>query len=79
MSFAAVFPPVTPAWSIIPFVGLLLSIAILPLLLPQGWHEKQFWSHGAPAARYTTWVRDPQAESFWMLLTCFGCTQVSLP
>ncbi|RLA88110.1 MAG: sodium:proton antiporter, partial [Deltaproteobacteria bacterium] len=28
-----------PLWSIIPFIGILLSIALFPLLLPDFWHH----------------------------------------
>jgi len=38
-----------PAWSVIPFIGILLSIALLPLLAPKFWHHhfgkiSAFWS-----------------------------------
>jgi len=32
-----------PIWSIIPFVGMLLSIAIFPLVKPEWWEENQLW------------------------------------
>lgn len=31
--------PILPLWSCIPFAGILLSIALLPLLLPDFWHH----------------------------------------
>jgi len=30
-----------PAWSLIPFVGMLLSIAILPLVIPTWWDSNR--------------------------------------
>lgn len=40
---------VLPIWSIIPFVGILLSIAVLPLIAPHIWHAhfgkiSAFWA-----------------------------------
>ena len=32
-----------PVWSIIPFVGMLLSIAIFPLVKPHWWEKNQLW------------------------------------
>jgi Na+/H+ antiporter NhaD/arsenite permease-like protein len=42
---------VLPIWSIIPFVGILLSIAVLPLIAPHLWHHhfgkiSAFWALG---------------------------------
>ncbi len=34
---------VLPIWSIIPFVGMLLSIAIFPLVKPEWWEKNQLW------------------------------------
>ena len=41
--------PILPLWSCIPFAGILLSIALLPLLLPDFWHHhfgkiSAFWA-----------------------------------
>jgi hypothetical protein len=40
---------VLPLWSVIPFVGILLSIALFPLFAPHFWHEhfpkiSMFWA-----------------------------------
>jgi len=40
---------ILPIWSVIPFAGMLLSIAILPLVMPHFWHEhfgkvSAFWA-----------------------------------
>ncbi|MDD6331322.1 MAG: sodium:proton antiporter [Clostridium sp.] len=32
-----------PLWSCIPFVGMLLSIAIIPLIRPEWWEKKKLW------------------------------------
>jgi len=42
---------ILPIWSVIPFVGILLSIALLPLLAPHFWHRhfgkiSAFWALG---------------------------------
>jgi Na+/H+ antiporter NhaD/arsenite permease-like protein len=46
---AVVLGEVLPVWSIIPFVGILLSIALFPLFAPKFWHHhygkvSTFWS-----------------------------------
>lgn len=33
-----------PVWSIIPFVGMLLSIAIIPLVKPEWWERNMLWA-----------------------------------
>lgn len=40
---------ILPLWSVLPFVGILLSIALFPLLTPQFWHHhfpkvSAFWA-----------------------------------
>ncbi len=39
-----------PLWSMAPFLGLLLSIAVLPLVAPRWWHSN--WNKGWVAAAY---------------------------
>ncbi len=33
-----------PVWSIIPFVGMLLSIAVIPLVKPEWWEKNMLWA-----------------------------------
>lgn len=33
-----------PIWSIIPFAGMLLSIAIVPLVKPEWWEKNMLWA-----------------------------------
>jgi len=51
-----------PLWSVLPFVGLLLSIAVLPLLAPTFWSQR-YWqvvlAFGLPVAAYFL-VVDPR-------------------
>ncbi|MBI4565548.1 MAG: sodium:proton antiporter [Planctomycetes bacterium] len=54
-----------PLWSVAPFVGLLLSIAFLPLAAPHWWHENKHkaivsLAFGVPVGIYVA-IRDPHA------------------
>ena len=35
------YPAAFPLWTVGPFIGLLLSIAIVPLVAPHWWHENR--------------------------------------
>ena len=32
-----------PVWSVLPFVGMLLSIAVIPLVKPHWWEKNMHW------------------------------------
>ncbi len=72
-----------PLWSVLPFVGLLLSIAVLPLATPHWWHKnrnKAFVSaaFGLPVAVYIVF-QDPAALAHTGLeYAAFACLLGSL-
>ena len=59
-----------PLWSIIPFVGMLLSIAIIPLVKPEWWEHNMLWTALAWSALFIIpfAVKYGGGEAFFRLL-----------